>query len=94
MAFAESPRLFLAQFGKVAVRGSESAKVIFDRQSSEILDGMVRDTELAIELPSTQWPDLARNELLTVDGGSYRVRDIEPMPPDGVWKRVTLKAAA
>ena len=94
MPFAENPALFLAQFGVVAVRGAESAKVLFDRQSNQILDGQVRDTELAIEMPATQWPDLARNELLTVDGNGYRVRESEPLPPDGAWKRITLKAAA
>lgn len=93
MPFAETPALFLAQFGVLAVRGAESAKVLFDQQSSQILDGQVIDTELAIEMPSAQWPDLARNELLTVDGGSYRVREAEPLPPDGAWKRITLKAA-
>lgn len=92
MVFTESPRAFLAQFGKVAVRGASTEKVIFDNAGRETLDGHVIDADPSITLPSSVWPDLARGDALTVDGSSYIVRDFMPID-DGAWKTVSLRAA-
>jgi hypothetical protein len=79
-----------ADFGRVAVRGADTARVLLDAPTRSVLDGMALSEDYAITLPTSALPNLARDEALTVDGASYVVREVSQIS-DGALKRATLR---
>jgi hypothetical protein len=86
----ENMPAFFPDFGVNAVHGAASAKVLFDRVTREVLDGLVLDEEASITLAASALPALARGEAVTVNGVAYTVREVQ-LIDDGLVKRVTLR---
>ena len=67
----------------------ESAKVDFRAPDETVLDGLALSTDYAIHYQASVLVGLASGETLTVDGQTYRVREIRALG-DGSEKRATL----
>lgn len=98
MAFAEDLTVFFDQQGGFAVQASftpagggtqVSASVIFDSPTEDILGGDGLSDEYSITYPSTSLPGIKGNATGTVDGVSYKVREVKLLD-DGKLKRAML----
>lgn len=68
---------------------SVSARVDFRAADETVLDGLALSTDYAIQFPASVLVGLTSGETLTVDGKTYRVREIRALG-DGSEKRATL----
>lgn len=68
---------------------SVSAKVDFRAPDETVLDGLGLSTDYAIRYPASTFAGLVSGDSLTVDGVTYRVREIRALG-DGSEKRATL----
>ena len=68
---------------------SVTAKVDFRAPDETVLDGLGLATDYAIRYPASVLSELTPGEALTIDGVTYRVREIRALG-DGSEKRATL----
>jgi hypothetical protein len=82
---------FLKEAVWIPSDGSESvsAKVDFRAPDQTVLDGLGLSTDYAIHYPASALVGLASGETLTIDGQTYRVREVRALS-DGSEKRATL----
>ena len=67
----------------------QRAKVDFRAPDGTVLDGLALSTDYAIHYPATKLVGLTSGETRTVDGQTYRVREIRALG-DGSEKRASL----
>ena len=68
---------------------TQRAKVDFRAADETVLDGLALSTDYVIQYPASVLTGLASAEILTVDGNTYRVREVRSLG-DGSEKRATL----
>ena len=68
---------------------SVAANVDFRAADETVLDGLALSTDYAIHYPSSVLVGLASGEIFTIDGKTYRVREVRSLG-DGSEKRATL----
>lgn len=81
--------VFFSDFAVAASFGAQSAQVLRDAPDEQWLAGAVQSREYAITYAATQLPGLKTGDTLTVDGVSYRVREVSALD-DGALMRATL----
>lgn len=89
MAITEPLSVFLADFGVPVSDGVTSTTGLLDRPGEIILGGAVVSVDYALTLKATDYPTLKYADTLTVDGGAYVVRHVQPLD-DGAFKIVYL----
>lgn len=98
MAFAEDLSAFFDTVGGFAVTAAftpsgggaqVSASVIFDSPTEDILGGDGLSNEYSITYPADSLPGIKSNATGTVDGVSYKVREVKLLD-DGKLKRAML----
>jgi hypothetical protein len=67
----------------------QSAKVDFRAPDETVLDGLGLSTDYSIRYPAATFAGLVSGESLTIEGVTYRVREIRALG-DGSEKRATL----
>lgn len=90
MALTENLAAMFADFGVTATYAAASAKVLHDRDTQAMFDGMALTEEESITLPTATFSALASGDAITVDGTAYTVREVR-MFDDGKLKRATLR---
>ncbi len=88
MAFVENLDAFLADFGVVAVYGSETASVIFDMPDL-IIAGDQISADYLITYKATVFTALKYGDAITVDGTAYTV-SFTQVVGDGKFKTASL----
>ena len=88
--FAEDLAMLFEDFGVAAVFGARTATVILDMPQEEIFDGMQQSTEYAITYKTGDLPGLKANDSGTVNGVTYRVRQVTTLD-DGQIIKATLQ---
>lgn len=73
---SENLDAFFSDFGVLVTAGSASTRAIFDMPAELIAGGMVLTTDYTITYKTAALPSLANGSSITVDGGSYRVREV------------------
>lgn len=89
MALAEPLDAFLADFGVSVTDGTTQTLGILDRPGEVIAGGAVISIEYALTIKASIYPSLKFGDTLTVDGGAYVVRQVQPLD-DGVFKLIYL----
>lgn len=92
MAFTEDMSLFFAEFGVEAVFGAATATVLLDKPDAEIFDGAAIANDPVITYATTDLTGLAHGSAITVDGASFKVREVN-LVDDGKLTRARLAAA-
>jgi hypothetical protein len=91
VAFAENLAPLFADFGSAAVVGAASGRVLFDRESQAVFDGLALDAEESATMATTTFPTLANGDTIVITGrGTFTVREVR-LIDDGALKRATLK---
>lgn len=86
---AESPDLFLADFGVPVVFGSYTGMGILDMPSEIIAGGMVLTTDYQLTVRTSTFPGMDRGDSITVNGVAYTIREARTQD-DGVFSNVFL----
>lgn len=73
---SENFDVFFADFGVLVQHGSNTCKATLDMPSEIIAGGMVLSTDYQLTFKTDSLPGLAHADLITVDGASYKVRDV------------------
>ena len=94
MAMDEDLTVFLDDddFAVGATFGAETANVLLDKPTGEVLGGEMLSTEYAIIYRAEDLTAVIKGSTGTVDGVSYRVREVT-LVDDGALKRATLSKA-
>lgn len=91
--FAEDLTVFFDATGGFALPatwGAVQASVIFDSPAEDVLSGQVLGTDYSVTVPSSVWPGIARDAVITITGkGTFTVREVRPLA-DGALKRLVL----
>jgi len=97
MTFEEDRSVFFSDFAVVAVwtpaNGSveQTANVILDAPDQALFDNSGRSTEYAITYDYVNLSGLAPGESITVDGVSFRVRDVFHIQDGKVMKALLAR---
>jgi hypothetical protein len=89
VALSENLDAFLADFGVTVTDGTTATTGVLDMPSEVIAGGMVITTDYALTIKSSVYPNLKYADALTVDGGSYTVREVRAQD-DGKFSIVYL----
>jgi|688.fasta_scaffold02092_46 hypothetical protein len=84
MALAEPLDAFLSDFGVAVSNGTTTTVGLLDRPGEVIAGGSVISIEYALTIKASVYPSLKFGDTLTVDGGAYVVRQVQPLD-DGVF---------
>jgi hypothetical protein len=101
MAFAEDLDVFMdvAGFAVTALLEAAEVKVIFDAPGLDVVNGSVSTTEPSVLVAASEEPQVEDELVLDVGdlpaqlahhAGTYKVRNLMPEPPDGVFVRCFL----
>lgn len=95
MPFAEDLSVFFSasEFASQARWGALTANVLLDSPTEDVLGGRALSEEYEATMPSTALPGVSRGELLTIAGGTYKVREVRLLD-DGLLKRLKLTFVA
>jgi hypothetical protein len=88
MALAETPALFLADFGQAGALAGADVTVMFDTDTIDA-DGVLTQ-QPSVLLTSAQAPSAAAGQAVVTGGVTYTVRQVLREPPDGVFTRLVL----
>jgi hypothetical protein len=89
MAFTEVIDLFFADFGDTATWNGNTAKVILDVSTEDILGGRVLSNEYSMTLPSIGFPGINRGAQVVLGASTYVVREVRFID-DGVVKELLV----
>ncbi len=89
MALTENLDAFLADFGVACSSGGITGYGILDMPSQVIADGMVMTTDYTLTCKASVFGGLAYDASITVDGASYKVREVR-LIDDGKFCELAL----
>ena len=91
MAFAEDMSVFFnqAEFALAAVWGGYTANVMLDKPDEDVLGGRVSSTDYLATMPAASLPGISRDETFSIDGATYKVREVKLLG-DGAVKTLSL----
>jgi hypothetical protein len=76
-----------------AAWGTFTAPVLLDAPTEDIMGGRVLSEEYEATMPASSFPGITRDAMLSIDGGTYRVREVRLMD-DGAIKQLLLTRTA
>lgn len=89
MAISEGLDGFVNDFGVGATVNATSGKVILDQPDQIIVNGDVISTGYTVTFRSSLFPSLKFDDAMTVDGTSYKVREVMKLD-DGAFSKAVL----
>lgn len=93
MAIVEDPADFLDDFGVTVTANGTTGLGILDTPGEYIHNERAISVEYLLRAETSKFGDLAYNDPITVDGGSYTVREQPLMIDDGTFCLVLLSKA-
>lgn len=97
MPFAEDMSVFFnaGEFGTVATftfpgRRAETAVVLLDSPTQDVLGSKAQSNEFAIRLPVAAFPGINRGHVVTINGADFEVRESPDLIDDGAVKHIKL----
>jgi len=91
--FTEDPTVFLADFGLPVVAGAVEGLGILDSPGEYVSNGMVITTEYLLRAEASKFGNLSYNDVLTVDGDTFTIRESPLLADDGVFCLLLLTKA-
>lgn len=94
--FASDAATFLADFGVPVVWASSPATpkptglMVFDQPAVDLQSGEVMSSDYQVTLEVASWPNLKRDDRLTIGGADYVLRSKPHVGDDGVFAKATL----
>lgn len=85
----ETHDVFLADFGVAVTDGVTATVGLLDRPGEILAGGSVISVDYALTIKASVYPALKYGDTLTVDGGAYVVRHVQPLD-DGAFKIVYM----
>ncbi len=91
MPFAEDLSVFFnsADFGSAATWNAQSATVILDTPTEDILGGRAQSNEYTATLRASDFAAIKRGDVITIATTNYQVREIKLLD-DGAIKQLLL----
>lgn len=92
MPFAEDLSVFFstAEFAHQATWGAQTAAVLLEQPTEDILGGRAQSNEYEVTLPTAAFPGINRNDTITIGGESYQVREKPRLVGDGALKAISV----
>ena len=81
-------------FAVPAVWGTHTAAVILSAPSDDIFGGAAQGMDYTAELAASDLPGITRDDVLTINGDTYHLREVPRLIGDGKIKRLTLGKGA
>jgi hypothetical protein len=86
---AEDLGIFFADFGVAATWGGNTATVLLDAATEDMLGGRVIAAEYTITMESAEFPGIARDAQVVIGADTYRVREVRLLD-DGAVKELMV----
>lgn len=93
MAFVEDPAAFLEDFGVNVTAGAISGLGILDSPGEYVADDRVITDEYVLKVERSRFGSLGYNDVISVDGETFVVREAPLAVDDGVFCLLLLSKA-
>lgn len=81
-------------FAVAAAWGTHTAAVILSTPSDDIFGSAAQGMDYTADLAASDLPGITRDDVLTIDGDTYHLREVPRLIGDGKIKRLTLGKGA
>lgn len=93
MPFAEDLSVFFstAEFAHQATWGAQTAAVLLEQPTEDILGGRAQSNEYEVTMPAAQFAGINRGDTISISGVTYRLREKPRLIGDGALKSLLLE---
>ena len=93
MPFAEDLSVFFstAEFAHQATWGAQTAAVLLEQPTEDILGGRAQSNEYEVQMPAAEFAGINRGDTISISGVTYRLREKPRLIGDGALKSLLLE---